>query len=198
MLNATATALNLNEPSSAVESLSVRGPHGSTFDVHAAMYVLAAGGLENPRLLMASTLRSAAGVGNEYDNVGRYYMDHPRGEGLAGADLRGLSTSTVNSLALLGEKARTPYGKAQLRVTFPAQMQRDEQLLNHSIHAHLVSDIHHARSYVAARRLVGRVRGRPIESDRGRASDVRDLVAGSYELAQLGAAPAEEPGRTTR
>ena len=39
-------------------------------------YVLATGGLENARLLLASRHQCANGIGNEHDNVGRYYMAH--------------------------------------------------------------------------------------------------------------------------
>ncbi|MGH9271356.1 MAG: GMC oxidoreductase [Ilumatobacteraceae bacterium] len=44
--------------------------------VTAQVFVLAAGGLDNPRLLLAA--RSGAGYGNTHDVVGRYYMDHLR------------------------------------------------------------------------------------------------------------------------
>jgi choline dehydrogenase-like flavoprotein len=40
------------------------------------MFVLATGGLETARLLLASPSGSGAGVGNEHDVVGRYYMCH--------------------------------------------------------------------------------------------------------------------------
>lgn len=40
-------------------------------------YVLACGGLENPRLLLASNKVVAAGLGNSQDLVGRFYTDHP-------------------------------------------------------------------------------------------------------------------------
>lgn len=39
--------------------------------------VLACGGIENPRLLLASNRVARTGVGNAYDQVGRYFMDHP-------------------------------------------------------------------------------------------------------------------------
>jgi choline dehydrogenase-like flavoprotein len=42
----------------------------------AARYVLACGGLENPRLLLASNRVAAAGLGNRNDLVGRFYTDH--------------------------------------------------------------------------------------------------------------------------
>lgn len=44
--------------------------------VEAQMFVLAGGGLENPRMLLSS--RCGAGYGNQHDVVGRYFMDHLR------------------------------------------------------------------------------------------------------------------------
>lgn len=45
--------------------------------IRAAQFVLAAGGIENPRLLLASQNRHfPTGIGNQHDNVGRYYMAH--------------------------------------------------------------------------------------------------------------------------
>jgi choline dehydrogenase-like flavoprotein len=42
------------------------------------MVVLATGGIENARLLLASRRVEPNGVGNSNDLVGRYFMDHPR------------------------------------------------------------------------------------------------------------------------
>lgn len=47
------------------------------FFVDARMYVLAAGGVENPRLLLLSQRTNPAGLGNEHGLVGRFFMDHP-------------------------------------------------------------------------------------------------------------------------
>lgn len=48
--------------------------------VEAATFVLAAGGLESARLLLASRGEGDSGVGNENDLVGRFYMTHPVAE----------------------------------------------------------------------------------------------------------------------
>jgi choline dehydrogenase-like flavoprotein len=48
------------------------------FTLSARYFVLAAGGLEAPRLLLASNRQLPAGIGNAHDLVGRFYMDHPK------------------------------------------------------------------------------------------------------------------------
>ncbi len=53
---------------------------GIRLAVHATNFVLAAGGIENARLLLHSTNnRFPTGLGNQNDNVGRYYMVHISG-----------------------------------------------------------------------------------------------------------------------
>jgi choline dehydrogenase-like flavoprotein len=49
---------------------------GNRFMVAARLFVLASGGIENPRLLLASRNGRACGVGNEHDLVGRYFTEH--------------------------------------------------------------------------------------------------------------------------
>lgn len=49
--------------------------------VRAHNYVLAAGGIENPRLLLASRSVQPAGLGNDHDLVGRFFMEHPHARG---------------------------------------------------------------------------------------------------------------------
>ena len=48
------------------------------FTVSARAFVLAAGGIENARLLLLSRSRRPAGLGNDHDLVGRYFLEHPR------------------------------------------------------------------------------------------------------------------------
>lgn len=47
--------------------------------VRAARFVVAAGTLENARLLLASNAERPEGLGNAHDNVGRYYATHHHG-----------------------------------------------------------------------------------------------------------------------
>ncbi len=49
---------------------------GRTFRVEATTFVLATGGVENARLLLASNGTRPGGLGNENDLVGRFFMEH--------------------------------------------------------------------------------------------------------------------------
>lgn len=186
LLHATATEIVLTPYSNSVERLDILSANGKRLHARARSYVLAAGGLENPRLLLASQARSRHGVGNGRDLVGRFYMDHPRGEGTATLDLRRMSDEQIERLRLLGEKSRSAYGKVQLRLTFQEQLQRDEQLLNHSLHVHLVSDVHESESLHSARRLRDHAKARSVNDLRSLARDVASVVRASPELARYG------------
>lgn len=67
-----AHALRLLHNKNTITQVEVRSAKG-TYTVRAHYFVLACGGIENARMLLVS------GVENEHDQVGRYYMDHPKG-----------------------------------------------------------------------------------------------------------------------
>jgi choline dehydrogenase-like flavoprotein len=77
-LNANVTEIETPGTGSQVTNLRVRTMAGGSFRVAARTYILATGGIETPRLLLASNRYQPAGVGNQHDLVGRYFMDHPR------------------------------------------------------------------------------------------------------------------------
>jgi choline dehydrogenase-like flavoprotein len=79
LLHATCRQILLAPNGGAVRHLEVAAEDGSRFLVAARGVVLAAGGLEIPRLLLASTAHAAQGVGNAHDQVGRHYMCHLAG-----------------------------------------------------------------------------------------------------------------------
>jgi choline dehydrogenase-like flavoprotein len=77
LLHANVTEIVANPAGSAVTGVKVATLHGNTFRVSAHTVVLAAGGLENPRLLLLSNSVVRKGLGNDHDLVGRYFMEHP-------------------------------------------------------------------------------------------------------------------------
>ena len=60
-----------------VTGLQIQCLNGKTHQVNAQNYVLACGGLENPRLLLNSNRENSNGLGNNNGLVGRYFMEHP-------------------------------------------------------------------------------------------------------------------------
>jgi choline dehydrogenase-like flavoprotein len=79
LLHANVTDLHLNSAGTAIDALTARSLDGRRCTVRAAKFVLATGGLEVARLLLASRGRSPTGIGNHHDVVGRYYMCHIAG-----------------------------------------------------------------------------------------------------------------------
>ena len=61
----------INEQSR-VTSAVIKKSDGKEYEIFAKTFVIATGGIETPRLLLLSNL------GNEYDQVGRYIMNHPK------------------------------------------------------------------------------------------------------------------------
>jgi choline dehydrogenase-like flavoprotein len=59
-----------------IDEVRVATLDGGSFEVSARFFVLAAGGIENPRLLLLSDSVHEGGVGNSRDLVGRYFMEH--------------------------------------------------------------------------------------------------------------------------
>jgi choline dehydrogenase-like flavoprotein len=59
-----------------VSSLSAISPSGLPFKIRAKHFVLASGGIENARTLLMSNRDRPAGLGNQSDALGRYFMEH--------------------------------------------------------------------------------------------------------------------------
>jgi choline dehydrogenase-like flavoprotein len=78
LVRATVTHLNTDESGRVIQSVELADSNGQRLNVKARVVVLCAGGMENARILLYSNRRDPAGVGNRYDTVGRYLMDHPR------------------------------------------------------------------------------------------------------------------------
>jgi choline dehydrogenase-like flavoprotein len=74
-----ATHIQLKTSGRSVDHIKASAWPGHEFSVRARAYVLAAGGIENPRLLLCSNDVHAKGIGNTRDLVGRFYMSHLTG-----------------------------------------------------------------------------------------------------------------------
>ncbi len=76
--NAVAYQLDVNENRS-IKAIHYKDPSGTSHMVKAKTFVIAAHGIETPKLLLISrSERTPHGVANSSDQVGRNLMDHPR------------------------------------------------------------------------------------------------------------------------
>ncbi len=107
--------------------LRVRTLDGKEHRARARYYVLACCSIQNARLLLASNRRTPTGLGNAYDLVGRFFMEHiemPTGH-LALAPSRAANTKMY---AL--EFGRT---KARGELALSAAVQREQRILNATV-----------------------------------------------------------------
>jgi choline dehydrogenase-like flavoprotein len=76
-LHANVTRIEANETGKKVNRVRVASLSGNKFSVTAKLFILAAGGIENARLLLLSNNTQPRGLGNQNDLVGRFFLEHP-------------------------------------------------------------------------------------------------------------------------
>jgi choline dehydrogenase-like flavoprotein len=74
---AVVTDVRTDTDAGTVSGLRCATRTGAALTAEAQVYVLAGGGIENARLLLASRSRHPEGLGNASDHVGRHFMEHP-------------------------------------------------------------------------------------------------------------------------
>ena len=75
-VNANAIEIETTKDGRNIIRVRVACLQGTKFWVSAKLFILAAGGIENPRLLLLSNKVQRRGLGNHNDLVGRFFMDH--------------------------------------------------------------------------------------------------------------------------
>jgi choline dehydrogenase-like flavoprotein len=126
LLHANAHELLPDPAVGTVRRVEVRTLSGNHFFVEARAYVLACGGIENARILLASDSVTAKGLGNGRDLVGRFYMDHPATESCALALF--FDEKAVRSLMEAREK------RALLGLTLSDAVQREQGLTSNVLY----------------------------------------------------------------
>lgn len=110
-----------------IERLEVATLSGRRFSVSARAYVLAAGAIENARLLLASDDVARQGLGNERGLVGRYFADHVESFLAASAQFRD------RAIVLAGAPQKRGEIHYQTNVGPHRDVQAGEGLLNGSL-----------------------------------------------------------------
>lgn len=122
-INSNVVNLHLNETLSRVVRVDIACLNGVRYAIRARTVVLACGGLENTRILLASDKQMPHGIGNHSGLLGGYYMDHPRA--VFG---RVKLSKKIKLDHLLGMPVKG--GKMQLGIGLSEKIQEEEGLLN--------------------------------------------------------------------
>ena len=77
LLHANAVEIETDAEASRARGVRAATLDGRSIRVEARHVVLAAGGIENARLMLLSTKAMPNGIGNAHDLVGRFFMEHP-------------------------------------------------------------------------------------------------------------------------
>ncbi|ADE16269.1 GMC oxidoreductase [Nitrosococcus halophilus Nc 4] len=125
-LHANVVEFETLDPLNRVARARVACLDGKRFQVAAKQFVLAVGGIENARILLLSNRTRKAGLGNEYDLVGRFFMEHPHlYSGMLMPVRDGVVTDFYETQKLHGVRARGA-------VTISEKVARQENLVNFS------------------------------------------------------------------
>lgn len=135
-LHANVTHLAASLDADALTHLRAESLTGKQLSVRAGRYVLACGAIENARLLLAANDIERHGIGNEHDQVGRYFMEHPHAR-LATVDAQDKRAAFAVWSAFRkrfasefrGEQAGEPVPLAPVLLP-SAELQRREGILN--------------------------------------------------------------------
>jgi choline dehydrogenase-like flavoprotein len=129
LLHANLMELEANAAATAVTRARLGSLSGRRGHIHARHFVLAAGGIENARLLLLSDSVAPCGLGNDRDVVGRYFMDHPRGT------IGSIHSKSPDTLTRPYERA---IGKVRLPIAaeigLSTDAQRRHRILNGRVH----------------------------------------------------------------
>jgi hypothetical protein len=126
-LHSNVVEIETNDTAQAVTRLRVACLEGNKFWVSSKVFILACGGTENPRLLLVSNKVQSTGLGNQYDLVGRFFMEHPY--------LRSGKVSLVkpNALYPSDQKIQVHQNRIMPALGLSKAVQEHEQILNFAL-----------------------------------------------------------------
>nr|WP_225421217.1 GMC family oxidoreductase [Sphingomonas parva] len=126
--HATVSEIVASEGGRGVDRVEARALGSGRLTVRASSYVVAAGGIETPRLLLASRSVMPNGLGNDRDQVGRYFMEHPHARG--GRIVQGRAWDLLKAF---GRRHRMAGEDIAALITPGEALQRREGILNTSL-----------------------------------------------------------------
>jgi choline dehydrogenase-like flavoprotein len=152
LLHANVTDIATVESAEAVSHLEIRTLSGRSHRLEAKVYVLATGGLENARLLLLSNKTIPAGIGNQHDLVGRFFMEHPHVGGpgeIVIADLDRLPVMFRDRVQVAGRYAHGAFNPTE-------SFLRERRLLNATFMVGVAGEYHASQPSKSDPRTWGR------------------------------------------
>ena len=126
LLHANVVNIDSDDTAKTVTRLRVGCLQGNTFMVRGKLFILATGAIENARLLLLSNNVNKAGLGNQNDLVGRFFMSHA----LSKPGLFLPSDPFIPAKLYLFEKPPVNTLKVIGHLTLSPETQRQHKLLN--------------------------------------------------------------------
>jgi choline dehydrogenase-like flavoprotein len=121
----TCTEIDVDASGRRVTGLQCRRlSSAGTIRVEARAYVIACGGIEGTRLLLASNRVHRDGIGNHADHLGRYYMGHISGR------IAHVHFTTPPKQTVYGFDRDVDGTYVRRRLSFSPEFQREKELLN--------------------------------------------------------------------
>lgn len=130
VINATVVQCTPLSNGAAVDHVVIRALDGRRNVVRARYVVLACGGIENARLLLLSDSVTPGGLGNDYDQVGRWFMDHPSAH--LGKIIGGDADHVTRPYEIHRSSGRTP---RFAHICLSDEAQREHRVLNARVRA---------------------------------------------------------------
>lgn len=175
MLDATAVGVRCTPEGDRCESITVRSRSGREVNVRARSYVVACGGIETARLLLASNSPHGNGVANSSGMVGRCFQDHVS---YVAGEVETVSRQAVQNLFDPRYVGSTMYS-VKLEPT-DAAMRREGWL---NVMGHIAFQIPDALGWMELRRIL-----RSLQAGRLELPSLHESIAmlrGSVELTRL-------------
>lgn len=186
-LNAQVVNLSTNSTGSRIEGVSTVSLDRTRSTTARAKTVVLASGPENPRLLLASRDTNPTGVGNDYDQVGRWWLSHL-------SALRGWIEPTEGFDWSLYDLTDRPVGDVRVfgALQVSEEVQRSEKLLNGGA---ILEPFRPHAGFNNRARIVSAVKGqlgRPSESLEPQQLTPRTLSAAATDAVRVGVRSADK------
>lgn len=134
-LNASVTNIQSTDDGNQISRVDFRSLSGNFGHVTSRMFVLACGGMDNPRLMLASNRVEPAGLGNRHDLVGRFFMEHLEADC---AEI--VSADPANLVRMFARNRKSPV-MIHAGICPTEQWQRESRILNSSMTIEYIPDV---------------------------------------------------------